>query len=196
MFMIWIHLGYLVFPIMKSAFYIYCHLYIQSHTFISNIFHPQLCILTWLLKLIHSLCYCIIKGVIKEDSCSSCSVVSVARHSSSWKDNRFPRRQRASQAEQTYELLQRKVKGHSGQLLHIRGQSLDSVVDWGSVWVYGNTHSGIFVIVPYPLGGSYFPGYAPTPSWQNPSCRSYCSREDPSLFQLPRKQKTGPLYVL
>lgn len=42
---------------------------------------------------------------------------------------------------------------------------------------------------PHPSGGSYFPGCAPTLSWLNPSCRSYCSREDPSSFPLPEKEK-------
>lgn len=41
---------------------------------------------------------------------------------------------------------------------------------------------------PHLSGGSYFPGCAPAPSWLNPSCRSYCSREDPSSFPLPKKQ--------
>ena len=40
-------------------------------------------------------------------------------------------RPRFSQAEQTYKLLQRKVKGHPGQLLHTGGESLGRVVDGG-----------------------------------------------------------------
>lgn len=42
-----------------------------------------------------------------------------------------PRRPRASQAEQKYKLLQRKVKGQRARLLHTRGEKLGSAVDGG-----------------------------------------------------------------
>lgn len=103
-------------------------------------------------------------------------------------------RTRGGRAEQTYKLLQRKTKGHPGQRLH-RAEGGDPAESW---WRW-NRCEGVFLCVrfqPYPSGGSYFPGCAPALSWLNPSCHSYCSREDPSSFPLPKKQKHDRILVL